>query len=106
MCLRSCGRLVRTGFLEDMAKKGLTDLSYFKHIGTRATKDEDGPFSLQTSTKVRSCLAAFPDARPIRPATISHPTGPHLALHSARGAPRPRSRCGSARRDGGEGACE
>ncbi len=45
-------RLVRTGFLEEMAAKGLTDLSYFKYIGIRPTNDEDGHFPLKTSTKV------------------------------------------------------
>jgi hypothetical protein len=56
-----------------MAKKGLTDLSYFKHIGTRPTNDEDGPFSLETSTKVS--VSAW---RPVIPATPLAPTFPLL----------------------------
>jgi hypothetical protein len=101
-------RLVRTGFLEDMAKKGLTDLRYFKYIGTRATKDEDGPFSLQTSTKVRtshfqsaspplpSSLLTSTHARPRLPIRVTFPshlrsrlslsTGP-ATCHTARAAP-------------------
>jgi hypothetical protein len=44
-------RLVRTGFLEGMAAKGLTDFAYFKYLHLVPTLAEDGAFPLPTSTK-------------------------------------------------------
>ena len=43
---------MRTGFLETMAKEGLTDLAYFKYISPLTTNADDGPFPLTTCTKV------------------------------------------------------
>ena len=45
-------RLVRTGFLEGMAAKGLTDPAYFKYISALSTLNEDGSFPYPTCTKV------------------------------------------------------